>query len=433
MTHLRLIALAFVLAACGGGGGGGGDDAPTIDAGTDPDGGGGDDAAPDGASACAAAESCDGVVDDNCDGTVDEGCGRCPLLTVACPAGCCAVDRWEVDTVSAIGASIDVAADGTIYYAYAIPSSSAWQSKLAVYDPGPGTWRAFPLTAGTYRTRVRLDGLGRVHVAYGSSGGPLLYRRSDDRGMTFSAAVTVGTLNIGGLFDLEIDSADQPHLAYAGDAQFTYSSDLRYAHLTGTTWTTEILDPDTGASDFPDLALGFADRPHIVYEAYHPPGSTSTTKRYAFDNGNRWIFENLDVLGSSQTYGDSYFSGHTLRVDATDAREVLFTRTEGSVMTLRLARRGPGDLDTWAVSPVTGATAFGTPALFVDAAGARGAVSDGLRLHREGGTTWASTPIDVLGSKVAVARRGRFLYLAFTGAATDDSGPPTVTVVDLGP
>ena len=86
-----------------------------------------------------------------------------------------------------------------------------------------------------------------------------------------------------------------------------------------------------------------------------------------------------------------------------------------------------------AKNPVTGATAFGTPALFVDAAGVRGAVSDGLRLHREGGTTWASTPIDVLGSKVAVARRGRFLYLAFTGAATDDSGPPTVTVVDLGP
>ena len=58
---------------------------------------------------------------------------------------------------------------------------------------------------------------------------------------------------------------------------------------------------------------------------------------------SRAAIENLDVLATGQTYSaNDYFTSHTLRIDATDAREVMFTRAQGGVESLLLARRGPG-------------------------------------------------------------------------------------------
>jgi hypothetical protein len=393
------------------------------------------DAAPadDATSACATAEACDGVVDDDCDGTVDEGCGRCPLLSVTCTTGCCPLDSWQVDTSDALGADLAVAEDGTIFFAYSTPSSGEWTATLAIYDPAPGTWRKVPLGGGTYRNRVRIDAAGRIHVASAARSGAINYRVSSDGGHTFSDPVVVGTLDIGGVFDMEVDSTGAPHLAWSGDKPDTSLSDLRYARLDSNTWSGGVIDDVSGAAMYPDLALGFADRPHIVYEAYEAPGVAKESKRYIFYNGNQWIAETADAATDQQTYSaDQYFAAHSLRIASDDSRELLFERSESNVATLYLARRGPGSGDPWQVTPVTGASGFTTSVAFLDAHGARGAVSDGLRLHREQGASWASTPLGVVGKDAAVARRGRYLYIAYR-SGTGTYGKPTLTVIDLGP
>jgi hypothetical protein len=348
------------------------------------------------------------------------------------------VDRWEVATASAVGASIAVDSIGNIFFAYTLPNSGVWISWLAIYDAVPGTWRTIQLGGGYYRNRVIVDPMDHVHVANAGNGSVISYRRSDDHGVTFSAPISVGTLNSGDAFDMKIDGAGMPHVVYNGDRVSSSFGDLRYTHPMGAltaAWTTTVLDDTTTSPDDPSLELGFGNRPHIVTNAYTPGGVAGYAKRYTFHNGNRWVTENADSFPSGATSytGFDYFSAQSLRVDANDARELLFTRRDPGVAdALFLARRGPAETDTWQVSPITGVSSFTTPTMFVDHHGKHGAVSDGLTLHREvSGTAWTSTPIGVPGSQVALARRGRFLYLGFTGGL--QAGTPTVTVVDLGP
>ncbi|MDX2092711.1 MAG: hypothetical protein SFX73_32900 [Kofleriaceae bacterium] len=428
-SYLPSLLATLALVGCGpshgGGGGGGGDDDPgdvdggqMMDGHVDHDGG-----TPDGnVTTCAATESCDGVIDDNCDGQVDENCGRCPLLTLSCPTGCCPVDRWEVSNKASYGADIAVAADGTIYFAYTTPSSGAWTSTLAIYDPTPGTWRSVPLGGGTYRNRVRLDHLGRLHVVNASNNGAVVYRRSDDRGVSFTTPYTVGTLDIGGVFDLEVDSLGQPHIVYA---QYSSQHEFAYKHLVNTQWVSETPDIQQGNFDNPDIALGFADRPHIVYDGYE---SGNGLKKYLWHNGNRWILETFDSAAAGLYTGFDYFSSHTLRIAANDARELLFTRMNGGIDTMFMAKRGSGDNDAWQVTPITGPTGFETPVMFVDTAGKLAAVGKGLAVYRESnGTMWSTTALGIPGENAAVARRGKYFYIAYTA----DNEHPTLAVIEL--
>jgi hypothetical protein len=401
------------------------------DAATDPTGDGSID--PDAVTnTCASAEVCDGVIDDNCDGEIDEGCGRCPLLTISCPTGCCPVDRWQIEQPqAAMAPSIAVDAAGNIFVAYSV-YTGAWMAKLAIYNAPTGVWRIEPLGAGTYRNRVMLDATGRLHVLSAPNGGGLTYRRSDDKGLTFPVISSPGVLNGSDQFDMALDSTGAPHVVYNGKRTTSSFGDLRYTHLVGTTWMSETLDPTTTVDQFPTISIGFGNRPHIVADAYAPGGVAGTAKRYLFWNGNRWITENIDTIPNgvpAQYTSSGHFTKQSMHVYSDDSRDVLFTRKDAAVDQLMIAHRGPAETDTWVVAPIAGATAFADPTLLVDAHGKRTAVSDGLTLHREGSAgAWTSMPVGIPGTQVAYARRGRYLYVAFIAANS-----PTVTVIDLGP
>lgn len=436
---LRTLLACLALSACGSSSHDRLDASPTGDANDHGDGGGDPDGSVDASTTpgCLATEQCDGVVDDNCDGHVDEGCGRCALLEVACPTGCCPVDRWQVDAGTARGPSLAVADDGTIYFMYSAQLASGFLTPtLAIYDPTTGMWSTQAVAGAgyaTYRNRVVLDAMNHLHVAYGPrDGGSLEYQRSDDGGHTFSPAVSPGVLDSSGLFDMAIDATGAPHIVYNADRPTSVFSELYYAHLVGTQWQQEALDPTTTSDEYPTIAIGFGNRPHIVTEAYEPmePTVEYYTKRYMFWNGNRWIKENIDTIaqasGAQYSVSDSYFTAQSLHIDSDDAREVLFTKHDATGDHLILAHRGPADTDTWSQTTIAGVSGFTTPTLFVEDDGKRGAISDGLTLHREvSAGTWTSTPLAVEGAQVAYARRGHYLYIAYTNPA------PTITVVDL--
>lgn len=404
--------------ASGGGADASLDDA-SIDAGTE--GGGG---------TCAAAERCDGLDDDNCNGTVDEGCGRCPLLHITCPEGCCAVDRWEIDQVrSENGPSVATDSAGNIYYAYTVPNGAGWQAWLAVYDAVPGVWRKRSVGPGTYHNKVLVDAQGKMHLIFGKTGG-VWYRTSTDLGVTLSDESYVGDLGNGGSMDMALDSQGVPHVAFNAERSGTINYGLTYASLVGTVWQSETLDPSTQSPEGIDLELGPLDRPAILTSAYAPGGQPGYAKRIAFYNGNRWLFENVDSYVNGSSYGLDAGRGHSLLVRADGTMDVLFTRTTASVPGLFFARRTAGDAGTWTTTPIATASNFVQPTLFLDARGRRAAVSDGLTLHRElVPGTWTSTSLNRPGTVVAQARRGEHLILGYSDPS--NALRPTVTVLDL--
>lgn len=380
----------------------------------------------DASTSCSATELCDGVIDDNCNGVIDESCGRCPLMTVTCPQGCCTVDRWQVSALAGAGAALAVDSNGDIYFMFTNPNGGGWAAYLSKYTASTGGWTTKSMGAGSYRNRIAIDTAGVIHVVSGANQGSLLYQKSTDGGATFAAPVAIGPLAIGGTFDLAIDSQRRPHVIYL--QQRGLRTALVYAHFDGAQWRNDTLLSETYDSA-PAITLGFADRPYIVVDDY--VSGQPAHKRIWFYNGNRWIDETADAVPNQQTVygGDGYFSAHQLRVNADGSVQLFFTRKLGNVETMFVANRGGADDATWASSPITGVTGVTTPIVFADQHNMLGAVSDGLGLHRaQTATTWTSAASTLTGDNAAVARRGRFLYVGYI----DELNHPTLTVVDLG-
>jgi hypothetical protein len=384
----------------------------------------------DGSQTCSATEICDGVIDDNCDGQVDEGCGRCPLLAVSCPTGCCAVPSWQIAQQDATGASIAVDDAGNIYVLYTVVSESLWHVWFAKYDAVPGTWSNRDLGAtGTYRNRIAIDHLGRLHLLHGQNEGALYYDRSDDGGQTFEVSGPVGSLAIGGVFDLAVDSTNMPHVVWDAPQSNSFSQ-LTYATYDGT-WHAQPLDLTTTQSAYPSIAIGFADRPHIVTQAYRPEGATGTSKRYIYFDGNQWRYQNIEIVDNnpSSFSGDSYFSAQSLMLAADDSATVVYTKnTSAAAQSLMMATRPAGDAGTWTTAPVTGVTSFENPSLVRDQAGALFAVSDGVALQR--GATWQTTPV-IAGNHAAAFRRQNVLYIVYDSDSAGGMSSLQLTIVPL--
>lgn len=364
--------------------------------------------------ACGSTEICDGVIDDDCDGVVDEGCGRCPLLSETCPTGCCQVPNLQLAMMGATAPSIVVDDAGDIYVMYT-DESAGWHADLAAYDAVLGTWSSRDLgPTGTHRNKLALDHQGRLHMLHGFDEGHLIYERSDDHGATSAVTSIVGTLAIGGVFDMALDSTDSPHVVYDAMVDSDVFSQLTYATFDGETWHSTKLDLTTRCSQYPSLAIGFADRPHIVTEAYHPDGVDGTSKRYIYFDGNQWRYENIDLetSGSFATISDPYFSAQSLALDANDNATVAYTlEASGGAKSLVVATRPSGAAQSWTTTPVAGATSFANPSLVTDPAGGLFAVTDGVDLQR--GHAWQSSAIGQSGDHPAAFRRGNYLYVVY--------------------
>lgn len=412
----------------------GSEDAGSEDAGSedasDQDGG---DASP----ACpGAVELCDGVLDDDCDGVVDNGCGRCPLMEEACAGGCCAVDRVHVADYRALPAhSIAVDARGNVFYAHGSRSPSPAGvpgACLAIYDAVAGSWRLQDFGLTSDRNRVLVDGLGRVHFVYGSyvqaqgNNGSLWYVRSDDAGQTFSAPVAVASLAIGGVFDLELDGQNQPHLAWEGT--FVGTQVMFYGRFDGATWSTERIDEDGISNhDDADLELDADGRPRIVTTTYD-------TKRVLQKGADGTWSAEIAYQQANVNWPENQFNEHTYVIRPDGTSELLFSlrANENVPWRLFLAKRPAGAAQAWQSTEITTVSSFQQATLFFDGNGRRAAVSDGVALHRQDAAgTWATTLLGVPGVHVAQARRGRYLYLGYSDPSANDR--PTVKVVDLGP
>lgn len=380
-------------------------------------------------------EACGNGSDDDCDGDADEGCGPCPVLTVSCAAGCCAVPEAQI-VANGHWPSLAIDSAGRIFVSYTLATSASRTARIAIYDPATATWADRHLGQGGDRSVVRIGAGDRVHVLHGTdpawamSGPNMLYQRSDDHGATFTPVGSIGLLEIGGTLDLAIDSADRPHVAF--DGSVSGSSALVYAHHDGTSWSTQRLDPTSGSIDHPRIALGFADRPSIVYEArvLGAPPSGSAVRQVFFD-GSSWVARDVDA-GAYYSETDVRFAAYDHEVDGDDSARLLYARRTGTVTELVLASRTAGPTGTWTPTALSGASHLGNARLGRTASGAPFAISNGLALHREGvGGAWTTTPTGPAGTEPAIARLGSAVYVVYTGARPGATHPLLLTRIDL--
>ncbi len=367
---------------------------------------------------CAAEDLCDGEGgDEDCDGSFDEGCGECAISEVACVEGCCEVPETEIAEDGDF-ADIDVDARGNVYVVYTLVSGGPWRTRLARFDAETSRWSDQELGSaqGSNRAVVEVDDAGDVHVLLAGRDGAITYQRSSDGGRTFTARPNLpGTLGTGGTIDL-VMAGDTPHVVYMRENRSVWN-DLIYAVWNGSTWTTEQIDERTTGISHPRLAVGFGERPFIVYEAYEPSGSDERSSlRLAFDDGASLRFEDIDV---SQGIGRSREYFNRAQVDITDGDElrVSYTRGVSTIENVYATRTRAG---SWSERVLPLGTDVENATLAYQEDGRLVVVSDGLMVHQDVRGSWSTALPMRRGEEPAIHRVGDFLYLAYGSTVSRD-------------
>ncbi|MGE0790603.1 MAG: MopE-related protein [Sandaracinaceae bacterium] len=373
---------------------------------------------------------CGDRVDSDCSGTADEGC-PCPLLTVSCPTGCCDVPIVELDMRGEYP-SIATDADGFIYVSYTIPSSTVWGSGFAIYDPDAGTWSTSRSSGAGYNSAVRVSPSGRVHHVYGGNTYAFRYRYSDDHGATWASYPIWTPSAIGGGIDVAIGASDVPHVVIQGSGPSVWSR-MYYLVWNGTAWTSTELDMGTTEKAHPKIVLGFADRPHIFSEAYHPDGGTGSSVRHAFYDGARWVYENVDA-GDNYGQVNDYYSVVQPAALPDDTMRVVFARWNSGAPAVMRATRGPLTTDGWTSAALPGITAPFRNAIYLhDVAGAPFVVTDGVVVYRESGGSFGSVSTGAMGDGPAAAEYGDRVLIAYASTEPSTSNRLYLTSVPRAP
>ena len=358
----------------------------------------------------------------------------CPLLTETCPTGCCSIGSVQVST-SGDDPAIAVDSKGDIFEAYSDSSSKVY---LAAYNATANHWTTTALGTGSYiRNRVLVDKQDRVHVLTGPAAfagqQPLTYRRSDDGGATFAVTTVIGMMGEDVLynFDMALDSGDNPNVAYsAGNNELIhiFASGVVFTKFDGTKWTSTSIDTNSSGDDYLSLQLGFADRPHVIFQG--KLGVTNLIaqpgKRHVYFNGNAWVTENIELLSTNDHYPDNALINNDFHVNADDSIDYFFSRLNGTATTLTHAHRTTGAAGTWTETDIAGGASLSYASMFIDETGAYAFVSDGLKLsHLSANNVLTNQALSIVGGDAAVVRQGDALFVGYGGNGLE------VTRIDL--
>jgi hypothetical protein len=211
----------------------------------------------------------------------------CPLLTFECALGCCPEDAVLVSTKRSINNDIAVDADGNIYVTYA-HLNPYWESEIAVYSPLTGDWTRFTHNIGNYRPQVLVSSTGRVHHLYMGHNDEIKVQYSDDQGVSWNMLAEVpGLLDIGGVCLLGIASSDFPQLFCGLQNPYPYDLEPTWLRYVNGSWEKEMLSFGYAVTWDTNFALGFSDRPHVLYAH----GSADAFLQYTYYTGSQWNTE----------------------------------------------------------------------------------------------------------------------------------------------
>jgi len=132
---------------------------------------------------------------------------------------------------------------------------------------------------------LALDSNDRPHICYyDDSNQAVGYVHFDGNSWIFKLVDYVGY--DASLPSMELDSNDYPHIVYRNENY------LKYAYYDGEWHTETITKTSTVNSGYCSIILDETDYPHIIYNLYD---YHDYYLKYAYYNGNDWIFENISV------------------------------------------------------------------------------------------------------------------------------------------
>jgi len=326
-----------------------------------------------------------------------------------------------VDSAATVGWYTSLALDttGQPHISYLDYNDGAWPHGNLKYAHFDGTsWQvervdhADPGTGGDWvaaYTSLALDANGRPHISY--------YNESEDWGLselryaTFDGTTWI-TMTVdsgpyvGWWSSLKLDTADRPHISYAG------SYYLKYAHFDGSAWITETVDGNGGMGST-SLALDAAGWPHISY-CRSGPGSTENLS-YAHFDGSAWLTETVASTDSVGVY-------NSLALDAANRPHISYMHWELNAADLRYTSF---DGNAWLNETIDGTGWVGLyTSLALDAVGRPhiGYLDWGngvLKYAHFSGTTWITETVDNAG-----------LVGEYASLALDAEGRPHISYYD---
>ncbi len=160
---------------------------------------------------------------------------------------------------------------------------------------------------------LRLDTLGRPHVAYG--GDKLYYASRDDTGW-HTETVDDGP-GVGEYASLGLDQAGNPQIAYYDRTH----GHLKYAHKAGSVWQTETVDASVTGGQWASLAVDGNGNAHISYF-----DETHERIKYASQLGDGWQLETIDPDKRGGPFGE-------LALDSHSNPHVVYRRYDAAILT----------------------------------------------------------------------------------------------------
>jgi len=208
-------------------------------------------------------------------------------------------DAWHPDTIDEVSAGyfyVSLALDGNdrphiSYHLYDALPEHYTQLKYAVHDGA--SWATEVVdegyagyqNVGIYNA-LALDAGDHPHISYWGLGGHLTYAHHNGSAWELT---TVDPVDSGRGTSIALDAEGHPHIIHTGP----WLVGLRHSYFTGTTWQTEILDPDVNTGSHSTLAIDAAGRLHISYWNSNLNGSFDELV-YGCRESGVWTFETID-------------------------------------------------------------------------------------------------------------------------------------------
>ena len=190
--------------------------------------------------------------------------------------------------------------------------------------------------------------------------------------------------DVGWFSSLELDSSDNPHIAYRDES----NGALKYARFTGSVWEIQTVpDPASNVGRYASLALNSSDYARISYEE---GGSQVGVLKYAEWTGSSWLVEKVD--GQAKGVGQ-----HTsIALDSSDNPHIAYQKFWGTEA-LRYAHKAGS---TWTKETVeSGKGTYGTyTSIAIDASDNPHIsyyATGGIRYARHTGSSWE---IEIVGT-----------------------------------
>ncbi len=151
--------------------------------------------------------------------------------------------------------------------------------KYAYLNPENKTWYLQTVDAGGEFTSLATDSLGIVHVGYINAVTMHLNYWRNNQGRVEIQLIDSesGQGGMGFYNSIQVDAQGRPRISYfrARSPDGSLSSDLKYAEVNGSTWTTEFVDTTGERGKYNSLALDGSGNPQIAYRS----SATSTRPR----------------------------------------------------------------------------------------------------------------------------------------------------------